>query len=292
MAIIHKGRVQAEGNPGDLLERFDQPDLEELFFALVERADARDISRSDERRPDRTRGRGRDGLLGTPRTGDDETDLMRWSNLFAIFRREVLDQLRDRRTLFMIFVFPILLYPILGLGRAPGRRPPWRRSRGVVVMVGAEHLPPEPSPAERARRRLRRRRSSTARAKPRGCRSTSSRTAGPGTIRRTASRRSASGLAAAVMVIPHDLPEQFRTKNDVADPDPLPTASTSPARSPICGFARCSIAGSADRRGASEARTKLPEGYIQPIEVKGEDAADRAGGRRQRLEPRSSRSCW
>ena len=41
---------------------------------------------------------------------------MRWSNLFTIFRREVLDQLRDRRTLFMIFVLPILLYPMLILG--------------------------------------------------------------------------------------------------------------------------------------------------------------------------------
>ena len=41
---------------------------------------------------------------------------MRWSNLFIIFRREVRDQIRDRRTLFMIFVLPILLYPILGIG--------------------------------------------------------------------------------------------------------------------------------------------------------------------------------
>ena len=41
---------------------------------------------------------------------------MRWSNLCVIFRREVRDQLRDRRTLFMIFVLPILLYPILGIG--------------------------------------------------------------------------------------------------------------------------------------------------------------------------------
>ena len=40
VAIIHKGRVQAEGEPAALLERFDQPDLEELFFHLVERADA------------------------------------------------------------------------------------------------------------------------------------------------------------------------------------------------------------------------------------------------------------
>jgi sodium transport system ATP-binding protein len=40
VAIIHKGRVQAEGTPEELLDRFAQPDLEELFFHLVERADA------------------------------------------------------------------------------------------------------------------------------------------------------------------------------------------------------------------------------------------------------------
>ncbi len=35
VAIIHKGRVQAEGSPAELLQRHDQPDLEELFFHLV-----------------------------------------------------------------------------------------------------------------------------------------------------------------------------------------------------------------------------------------------------------------
>jgi sodium transport system ATP-binding protein len=38
VAIIHKGRVQAEGEPHELLARYGQPDLEELFFFLVERA--------------------------------------------------------------------------------------------------------------------------------------------------------------------------------------------------------------------------------------------------------------
>lgn len=38
VGVIYKGRLQAEGNPADLLEEYDQPDLEELFFALVERA--------------------------------------------------------------------------------------------------------------------------------------------------------------------------------------------------------------------------------------------------------------
>jgi sodium transport system ATP-binding protein len=41
VAIIHKGRLQAEGTLDSLLEQFDQPDLEELFFSLVERAESR-----------------------------------------------------------------------------------------------------------------------------------------------------------------------------------------------------------------------------------------------------------
>ena len=40
VAIIHKGRAPGRrASPHELLERFDQPDLEELFFYLVERAD-------------------------------------------------------------------------------------------------------------------------------------------------------------------------------------------------------------------------------------------------------------
>ena len=41
--------------------------------------------------------------------------LMTLSNVKLILTREVRDQLRDRRTLFMIAVLPILLYPLLGL---------------------------------------------------------------------------------------------------------------------------------------------------------------------------------
>jgi sodium transport system ATP-binding protein len=39
VAIIHKGRVQAEGSPADLLEQFGLSDLEDLFFYLVARAE-------------------------------------------------------------------------------------------------------------------------------------------------------------------------------------------------------------------------------------------------------------
>ena len=34
---------------------------------------------------------------------------MNWRNIKLVFFREVRDQLRDRRTLFMIFVLPVLL---------------------------------------------------------------------------------------------------------------------------------------------------------------------------------------
>ena len=47
VAIIHKGRVQADGEPLELLQRYDQPNLEELFFYLVDQAEAR-----KERTPD------------------------------------------------------------------------------------------------------------------------------------------------------------------------------------------------------------------------------------------------
>ncbi len=39
---------------------------------------------------------------------------MRWSIIRLIWLRELRDQLRDRRTLFMIVVLPLLLYPVLG----------------------------------------------------------------------------------------------------------------------------------------------------------------------------------
>jgi sodium transport system permease protein len=68
---------------------------------------------------------------------------MRWANVLLIFRREVRDQIRDRRTLFMIFVLPILLYPILGLGSLKLAEAIDQKLRRVVVL-GAEYLPAAP----------------------------------------------------------------------------------------------------------------------------------------------------
>src|SRR3954467_5581881 len=68
---------------------------------------------------------------------------MRWSNVLVIFQHEVRDQIRDRRTLFMIFVLPIMLYPILGIGMLQFLQAFEQKLRTVVV-VGAETLPPAP----------------------------------------------------------------------------------------------------------------------------------------------------
>ncbi len=40
---------------------------------------------------------------------------MNWSRVRLIFTREMRDQVRDRRTMFTIFVLPLLLYPFMGM---------------------------------------------------------------------------------------------------------------------------------------------------------------------------------
>ncbi|MCL6501351.1 MAG: ABC transporter permease subunit [Pirellulales bacterium] len=75
---------------------------------------------------------------------------MSWSNVRLIFCREVRDQLRDRRTLFMIAVLPLLLYPLLGMSLLQllqfVRQRPTR-----VLILGAEELPDEPPLIENGR---------------------------------------------------------------------------------------------------------------------------------------------
>ncbi len=68
---------------------------------------------------------------------------MNWTNVKLIFCREVRDQLRDRRTLFMIFVLPLLLYPLLGMSFFQVaqfvREQPTR-----VLIIGRSELPTVP----------------------------------------------------------------------------------------------------------------------------------------------------
>ncbi|MCX7424402.1 MAG: ABC transporter permease subunit [Planctomycetia bacterium] len=68
---------------------------------------------------------------------------MSWSNVRLILGREIRDQLRDRRTLFMIAVLPILLYPLLGMSLFQVQQ--FRRQHPTkVLVIGAGQLPEKP----------------------------------------------------------------------------------------------------------------------------------------------------
>jgi sodium transport system permease protein len=66
---------------------------------------------------------------------------MRWSIIRLIWLRELRDQMRDRRTIFMVVVLPILIYPILGAGFLQFARGFFKKDT-VVGVYGAYRLPP------------------------------------------------------------------------------------------------------------------------------------------------------
>jgi len=198
---------------------------------------------------------------------------MRWSNLFVIFRREVRDQIRDRRTLFMIFVLPILLYPILGIGVIRFASALEEKPR-LVVVVGAEYLPKNPpllnpsgdginpalfdTPAEALRLVVRQEPANGPWGDP---------------LKRAAAIR--SDEAAAVMVIPRDLPEQLQrenSENDISIPIQYnsvdePSQITYLRLREVLFRWRQSIV---DHRLKRDQKTKS---YAEPIQVKAQDVA-------------------
>ena len=68
---------------------------------------------------------------------------MNWSNVRLILAREIRDQLRDRRTLFMIAVLPVLLYPLLAMSFFQVVQ--FMQEHAIrVLVVGAPHSPDLP----------------------------------------------------------------------------------------------------------------------------------------------------
>jgi sodium transport system permease protein len=63
---------------------------------------------------------------------------MNWQNVRLILGREVRDQLRDRRTLFMIAVLPLLLYPLLGMSFLQVSQFLKQHPTRVLIVGGAE----------------------------------------------------------------------------------------------------------------------------------------------------------
>lgn len=68
---------------------------------------------------------------------------MSWKNIKLILFREIRDQLRDRRTLFMIAVLPLLLYPALGIGMI-NMMSVMSEQTATVAILGADDLPEHP----------------------------------------------------------------------------------------------------------------------------------------------------
>ncbi|HEX6961281.1 MAG TPA: hypothetical protein VF175_05395, partial [Lacipirellula sp.] len=64
---------------------------------------------------------------------------MQWKNVKLIYLREMRDQLRDRRTLFLIAVLPLLLYPLLGMSFFQLSQF-LQHHEAKVLVIGAEQL--------------------------------------------------------------------------------------------------------------------------------------------------------
>lgn len=69
---------------------------------------------------------------------------MKWSNVNLIFRRELRDQLRDRRTLFTVAIMPVLLYPLLGMAMLQVAQF-MREHPTKIWIMGSENLPTQPA---------------------------------------------------------------------------------------------------------------------------------------------------
>ncbi len=69
---------------------------------------------------------------------------MKWENVKLIFRRELRDQLRDRRTLFTVALMPLVLYPLMGMAMLQVGQF-MREYPTKVWIVGAENMPTEPA---------------------------------------------------------------------------------------------------------------------------------------------------
>lgn len=76
--------------------------------------------------------------------------MIKFRNVALIFDREVRDQLRDRRTMFMLLILPILLYPAMTIG-ALQMMSLFREQPRTVVILGNENLPESPALLENGR---------------------------------------------------------------------------------------------------------------------------------------------
>ncbi len=195
---------------------------------------------------------------------------MRWRTIWLIFRREVRDQLRDRRTLFMVFVLPILLYPMLGLilmklAMALDQKP------RTVVVVGAEHLPDDPplltpeggfapglflSPAEAAQYQVQREPEASPWSDPRY---------------RTQALR--SGLAQTVVLIPADARERLQDESQAFEIPLFYDSGDEQSRNTYRAVRELLDTWRAQIVNQRLQRDDKSASYLQPVEARAEDVA-------------------
>jgi len=69
---------------------------------------------------------------------------VRMRNAFVVYRKEALDMFRDRRTLMGIFLFPLLVFPLMSAGLGEVLEKSVQRTKQeatTVMLLGAEHAP-------------------------------------------------------------------------------------------------------------------------------------------------------
>ncbi len=204
---------------------------------------------------------------------------MRWSNVRTIFVRQVRDQLRDRRTLFMIFVLPLLLYPILGIGMASFASAFGEQKRSVVL-IGAKNLPDQPPLLDESRTHFRAEwfEPPTAEEASR----LSLRVDPEEPFWRDAKKRAEAvrgGLADAAVVVPEDLKAQL--KGD--EPIRVPLAFNSADDKSLAASVRVRDVLDRWREAIVSGRLKRdnkPASYVEPVRVDRQDVAgkEEAGG--------------
>ena len=195
---------------------------------------------------------------------------IRRRNVWTIFGREALDQLRDRRTLFMVFVLPLLLYPILGIGILQLSATFDQKARTVVVL-GVENLPASPPLLNPSKDGFEP--SLFSRARDAALLKVERDTPDwdwkrPGAVRKGIR----GGLADAVVTIPADVKGQIEALGSAK----VPILYDSTDEPSLITFSR--VREVLDRWRDEIVRDRLardekPPGYMEPIEVKGEDVA-------------------
>ena len=124
IGLLHRGRLLAEGTPAALRAAAgDAPSLEEAFLRLVGASTRARRQRRRRRLPERTRA-------------------MKLADVMLVAGKELRETLRDRRTLAVMVLFPLVVYPLVSLATVQvltariGRAEKAARARGDLRARG------------------------------------------------------------------------------------------------------------------------------------------------------------